>query len=178
MLELWHLDFLWHFALCFCGNGNEAKQYLEIPSANSTIESEHSQPSKTISITSEMVFGAMLLFIYNLTRIFYEILLSLYQNWGAKWQKREVAISHNCKVQLIPSFYSQLRSHLIINNVYFLHGINILLYRLYPTMDITEHLLRYGFFDRTIIKTNGWSGVLEKMVQAFILFNEAFFIVR
>ena len=30
--------------------------------------------------TNEMVFGAMLLFIYNLTRIFYEKLLSLCQN--------------------------------------------------------------------------------------------------
>ena len=29
-------------------------------------------PQKTISTTSDMVFGAMLLFIYNLTRIFYE----------------------------------------------------------------------------------------------------------
>lgn len=126
-----------------------------------------------------MVFGAMLLFIYNLTRIFYEILLSLYQNWGAKWQKREVAISHNCKAQLIPSFYSQLRNYLIISGGYFLHRqIDILLYRLYPTMDITEHLLRYGIFDRSIIKTNGWSSVLEKMVQASILLDDAFFIVR
>ena len=80
MLELWHLDFLWHFALCFCGNGNETKQYLEIPSANSTIESGHSQPPKTMSKASDVVFGAMLLFIYNLTRIFYEKLLSLCQN--------------------------------------------------------------------------------------------------
>ena len=36
---------------------------------------------------------------------FYEKLLSLSQNNGAKWQKREVAISHNCKAQLIPLFY-------------------------------------------------------------------------
>ena len=126
-----------------------------------------------------MVFGAMLLFIYNLTRIFYEILLSLCQNQGAKWQKREVAISHKCKAQLIPLFYSQLRNYLIIRSGYFLHRkIDILLYRLYPTVNITEHLLRYGLFDRSIIKANGWSSVLEKMVQAFILLNEAFFIVR
>ena len=132
-----------------------------------------------MSNASDVVFGAMLLFIYNLTRIFYEILLSLCQNQGAKWQKREVAISHNCKVQLIPSFYLQLRNYLIISGGYFLHRkINILLYRLYPTMDITEHLLGYSLFDRAIIKSNGWSSVLEKMVQAFILFNDAFFIVR
>ena len=68
-----------------------------------------------------MVFGAMLLFIYNLTRIFYEKLLSLYQNQGAKWQKLEVAISHNCQAQLIPLFYPQLRNYLIIRWVYFLH---------------------------------------------------------
>lgn len=132
-----------------------------------------------MSNSSEMVFGAMLLFIYNLTRIFYEILLSLCQNQGAKWQKREVAISHNCKAQLIPLFYLQTCNHLIIEGVSILHRkINILLYRLYPTMNITEHLLRYGLFDRSIIKANGWSSVLEKMVQAFILLNEAFFIVR
>ena len=68
-----------------------------------------------------MVFGAMLLFIYNLTRIFYEKLLSLCQNQGAKWQKLEVAISHNCKAQLMPLFYPQLRNYLIIRGVYFLH---------------------------------------------------------
>ena len=68
-----------------------------------------------------MVFGAMLLFIYNLTRIFYENLLSLCQNQGAKWQKREVAISHNCKAQFIPLFYPHLRNYLIIRRVYFLH---------------------------------------------------------
>ena len=68
-----------------------------------------------------MVFGAMLLFIYNLTRIFYEKLLSLCQNQGAERQKQEVAISHNCKAQLIPLFYPQLRNYLIIRDVYFLH---------------------------------------------------------
>ena len=68
-----------------------------------------------------MVFGAMLLFIYNLTRIFYEKLLSLCQNQGAKWQKQEVAISHNCKAQLIPLFYPQVYNYLIIRGVYFLH---------------------------------------------------------
>ena len=68
-----------------------------------------------------MVFGAMLLFIYKLTRIFYEKLLSLCQNQGAKWQKLEVAISHNCKAQLMPLFYTQLRNYLIIKAVYFLH---------------------------------------------------------
>ena len=68
-----------------------------------------------------MVFGAMLLFIYNLTRIFYEKLLSLCQNQGAKWQKLEEAISHNCKAQLIPLFYPQLHNYLIIRGVYFLH---------------------------------------------------------
>ena len=47
---------------------------------HSTIESGHSQPPKAISNTSEMIFGAMLLFIYKLTRIFYEKLLSLCQN--------------------------------------------------------------------------------------------------
>ena len=52
-----------------------------------------------------MVFGAMLLFIYNLTRIFYEKLLSLCQNQGAKWQKREVAIGYKYKAQLIPLFH-------------------------------------------------------------------------
>ena len=74
-----------------------------------------------MSNTSEMVLGAMLLFIYNLTRIFYEKLLSLCQNQGAKWQKQEVAISHNCKAQLIPLFYPQLRNYLIIRVIYFLH---------------------------------------------------------
>ena len=68
-----------------------------------------------------MVFGAMLLFIYNLTRIFYEKLLSLYQNQGTEWQKREVAISHNCKAQLIPLFYPQVCNYLIIRGVYFLY---------------------------------------------------------
>ncbi len=33
-----------------------------------------------MSNASDVVFGAMLLFIYNLTRIFYEKLLSLCQN--------------------------------------------------------------------------------------------------
>ena len=51
-----------------------------LPTQHSTIESGHSQPQKSISNTSEMVLGAMLLFIYNLTRIFYEKLLSLCQN--------------------------------------------------------------------------------------------------
>ena len=74
-----------------------------------------------MSTASDMVFGAMLLFIYNLTRIFYEKLLSLCQNQGAKWQKREVAMSHNCKALLIPLFYPQLRNYLIIRGVYFLH---------------------------------------------------------
>ena len=68
-----------------------------------------------------MVFGAMLLFIYKLTRIFYEKLLSLCQNQGAKWQKQEVAISHNCKAQLIPLFYPQVCNCLIIRVVHFLH---------------------------------------------------------
>ena len=68
-----------------------------------------------------MVIGAMLLFIYNLTRIFYEKLLSLCQDQGAERQKREVAISHNCKAQLIPLFYPQLRNYLIIRGSYFLH---------------------------------------------------------
>ena len=68
-----------------------------------------------------MVFGPMLLFIYNLTRIFYEKLLSLCQNQGAKWQKREVAIGYKYKAQLIPLFYPQLRNYLIIREVYFLH---------------------------------------------------------
>ncbi len=68
-----------------------------------------------------MVFGAMLLFIYKLTRIFYEKLLSLCQNQGAERQKQEVAISHNCKAQLIPLFYPQLRNYLIIKTVYLLH---------------------------------------------------------
>ena len=74
-----------------------------------------------MSNASDMVFGAMLLFIYNLTRIFYEKLLSLRQNQGAKWQKREVAISHNCKAQLIPLFYPQVCNYLIIRGVYFLY---------------------------------------------------------
>ena len=78
-------------------------------------------PPKTTSNTSDMVFGAMLLFIYNLTRIFYEKLLSLCQNQGAEWQKREIAISHNCKAQLIPLFYPQACNYLIIKVVYFLH---------------------------------------------------------
>ena len=56
-----------------------------------------------------------------LTRIFYEKLLSLCQNQGAKWQKLEVVISHNCKAQLMPLFYPQLRNYLIIRGVYFLH---------------------------------------------------------
>ena len=74
-----------------------------------------------MSNASDVVFGAMLLFIYNLTRIFYEKLLSLCQNQGAEWQKREVAISHNCKAQLMPLFYTQLCNYLIIRGVYFLH---------------------------------------------------------
>ena len=75
-----------------------------------------------MSNASYVVFGAMLLFIYNLTRIFYEKLLSLCQNQGAKWQKLEVAISHNCQAQLIPLFYPQLRNYLIIRGGgYFLH---------------------------------------------------------
>ena len=74
-----------------------------------------------MSNSGDMVFGTMLLFIYNLTRIFYEKLLSLCQNQGAEWQKQEVAISHNCKAQLIPLFYPQLRNCLIIRMVYFLH---------------------------------------------------------
>ncbi len=74
-----------------------------------------------MSNASDVVFGAMLLFIYNLTRIFYEKLLSLCQNQGAKWQKREVAISHNRKAQLIPLFYPQVCNYLIIKVVYFLH---------------------------------------------------------
>ena len=68
-----------------------------------------------------MVFGAMLLFIYNLTRIFYEKLLSLCQNQGAKWQKLEVAIGYKYKAQLIPLIYPQPRNCLIIRRVYFLH---------------------------------------------------------
>jgi len=55
-----------------------------------------------------MVFGAMLLFIYNLTHIFYEKLLSLCQNQGAEWQKQEVAIGYKYKAQLIPLFYPQV----------------------------------------------------------------------
>ena len=70
---------------------------------------------------SDVVFEAMLLFIYNLTRIFYEKLLSLCQNQGAKWQKREVAMSHNCKALLILLFYPQLRNYLIIKGIYFLY---------------------------------------------------------
>ena len=74
-----------------------------------------------MSNASDVVIGAMLLFIYNLTRIFYEKLLSLCQNQGAEWQKREVATSHNCKALLIPLFYPQPRNCLIIKVVYFLH---------------------------------------------------------
>ena len=74
-----------------------------------------------MSNASDVVIGGMLLFIYNLTRIFYEKLLSLCQNQGAEWQKREVAISHNCKAQLAPLFYSQVCNYLIINAIYFLH---------------------------------------------------------
>ena len=69
-----------------------------------------------------MVIGAMLLFIYNLTRIFYEKLLSLCQNQGAEWQKQEVAISHNCKDQLIHLFYPQDCNYLIIGEVTFCIG--------------------------------------------------------
>ena len=68
-----------------------------------------------------MVFGTMLLFIYNLTRIFYEKLLSLCQNYGAEWKKREIAIGHNCKAQLIPLFYPQVCNCLIVKGVYILH---------------------------------------------------------
>ena len=68
-----------------------------------------------------MVLGAMLLFIYNLTRIFYEKLLSLCQNQGAERQKQEVAIGYKYKAQLMPLFYPQLRNYLIIKVVYFLH---------------------------------------------------------
>ena len=68
-----------------------------------------------------MVIGAMLLFIYNLTRIFYEKLLSLCQNQGAERQKREVAIGYKYKAQLIPLFHPQACNYLIIRGVYFLH---------------------------------------------------------
>ena len=74
-----------------------------------------------MSNASDVVFGAMLLFIYNLTRIFYEKLLSLCQNQGAERQKREVTINRNCKAQLIPLFYPQLCNYLIIREVYLLH---------------------------------------------------------
>ena len=68
-----------------------------------------------------MVFEAMLLFTYKLNRIFYEKLLSLCQNQGAKWQNREVAIGYKYKAQLTPLFYPQPCNYLIIRGVYFLH---------------------------------------------------------
>ena len=36
-------------------------------------------------------------------------------------KKREVAIGHNCKAQLMPLFHSQLRNYLIIRVVCFLY---------------------------------------------------------
>ena len=59
---------------------------------HSTIESEHSQPPKTMSNASDVVFGAMLLFIYNLTRIFYEKITIFVLELGRQVTKAESRI--------------------------------------------------------------------------------------
>ena len=49
-----------------------------------------------------------------------------------------------------------------------------LIYRIYPSDHITEHLLGYGFFYCSVIHGGGRGAVLEKVVEGFVFPDDVF----